>query len=157
MRTFTVYRNQRSGFTEAVKHGFSWPALFFGAFWMLAKKLWGTAILWIVLIFVLNLISLGLESSVNRGIEDPDAAWAIGWVFLVLAAVFFFLWLLPAFRGNKWRVRRLIRRGYTPIKTIEARNPDAAITEAISEKSVQKNSSPAHNRGEPFFAASAEK
>ena len=39
MKTFKVYEHEIYGY-EAVKQGFSWPALFFGFIWALVKKLW---------------------------------------------------------------------------------------------------------------------
>lgn len=55
MRTFRVYAHPTRG-SEAVKVGFSWPAFWFGGFWMLAKKLWGYAIAWFSLWFVLSMV-----------------------------------------------------------------------------------------------------
>ncbi len=45
MRSFNVYRHPAEGY-EAVKTGFSWPALLLGIIWMLAKKLWTFAAIW---------------------------------------------------------------------------------------------------------------
>jgi hypothetical protein len=47
VKTFNAYCHPTGDF-EAVKIGFSWPALFFSFVWMLAKKLWKFAALWIV-------------------------------------------------------------------------------------------------------------
>ena len=38
MAAYDVYENPRSGFYEAVKSGFSWPAFFFTVFWMGLKR-----------------------------------------------------------------------------------------------------------------------
>ena len=49
MKIFVIYKDRRWGNDDvswaydAVKIGFSWPALFFGPFWALAKGLWGYA------------------------------------------------------------------------------------------------------------------
>jgi len=48
MRTFNVYKHPTQGF-EAVKVGFSSPAFFFGIIWMMVKKLWGFAGLWVAM------------------------------------------------------------------------------------------------------------
>ena len=51
IKTFNVYHHPMYGF-EAVKVGFSWPALFFGILWMMYKKLWLFAGIIITLVFL---------------------------------------------------------------------------------------------------------
>ncbi|MFA5663308.1 DUF2628 domain-containing protein [Castellaniella sp.] len=131
MRTFTVYKNQINGYTDAVKQGFSWPALFFGPFWMLAKTLWGRAILWFCLLISMSLVIDGLERFTAGHMQDTSELDMLLWVSLAAMAMNMFLWLYPAFRGNRWREGRLLRRGYLPVATLAARNPDAAIAAAI--------------------------
>src|SRR5262249_55792724 len=55
VKTFNVSRHPTLGF-EAVKVGFSWPALFIGPLWMLVKKLWGLATGWIAMYLALSLV-----------------------------------------------------------------------------------------------------
>lgn len=42
-------RQAASGLTEDVYDGWSWPCFFFGAFWYLAKGMWGIGLAWAVL------------------------------------------------------------------------------------------------------------
>jgi len=39
VKTFNIYHHPIHGY-EAVKVGFSWPAFFFAFIWMLLKRLW---------------------------------------------------------------------------------------------------------------------
>jgi hypothetical protein len=40
------------------------------------------------------------------------------------------LWLVPAFKGNKWREDNLSNRGYKLLNTVQADNPDAAVAQS---------------------------
>jgi len=121
MRTFNVYKHPTQGI-EAVKVGFSWPALFFGVIWMLVKKLWGVAGAWVAAYIVLSLIERVTDQS------EEDGAQAL--VYLILAAGYFTLWLVPAFKGNRWREENLSSHGYEKSKTVQAETPDAAVAQA---------------------------
>lgn len=121
MRTFNVYKHPTQGI-EAVKVGFSWPAFFFGLFWMLVKKLWGLAGLWFVAYVVLSLVKEFTEQS------GEGLAQAL--VNLILFVSYFVLWLVPAFKGNKWRDENLSKRGYEQLGTVQAQAPDAAVAQA---------------------------
>ncbi|WP_304307844.1 DUF2628 domain-containing protein [Pseudacidovorax intermedius] len=121
MRTYNVYTHPTHGL-EAVKVGFSWPAFFFGLFWMLFKKLWRRAGLWFAVYLVLALI----ENVIDRAPESGTQAL----VYLLLSAGYFVLWLLPAFKGNAWRDADLVRRGYDRLATLEADTADAALAHA---------------------------
>jgi hypothetical protein len=48
-------------------------------------------------------------------------------VYLLVAAGWLALSLIPLFRGNGWRERNLRSRGYELVSTTEAVTPDAAI------------------------------
>jgi hypothetical protein len=121
MKTFNVYKHPIQGI-QAVKFGFSWPALFFGFFWMLVKKLWGRAGAWFAAYIVLSLIEAVTDQAGDSG--------AKAFVYLILAAGYFTLWLVPAFKGNSWRERSLSKRGYELVATVQSENPDAAIAQA---------------------------
>lgn len=117
METFNVYKHPTQGI-EAVKVGFSWPAFFFGFFWLPAKKLWGLTGAWFAAYIVLLLI-MG-----QSGEGDLPAALS----YLILAG-YFALWLVPAFKGNKWREENLSKRGYEKLATVQAEFPDAAVAQ----------------------------
>ncbi|SFI39621.1 DUF2628 domain-containing protein [Nitrosomonas sp. Nm34] len=132
MKTFNVYKHPTYGI-EAVKVGFSWPAFFFGFFWLLVKKLWGLAGLWFAAYIVFALIETVTGQS---GEGDAQAL-----VYLILAAGYFALWLIPAFKGNKWRQENLSKRGYEQLATIQAETPDAAIAQVAKLATVQAETS----------------
>uniref|UniRef100_UPI0033405345 DUF2628 domain-containing protein n=1 Tax=Castellaniella defragrans TaxID=75697 RepID=UPI0033405345 len=140
MKTFVIYKDQKNNRFEAVKQGFSWPALFFGAFWMLVKKLWGHAVVWIVLLFLVNLVLNILENEVTYAYYDSTTALMLAAFSFALAIFAIFMWLLPAFRGNKWRSERLQRHGYVPIKITQASDPDAAVAEFVMQLTPQDQS-----------------
>jgi hypothetical protein len=116
LKVFKVYNHPSLG-TEAVKVGFSWPAAFFIVFWMLAKKLWTLAGLWILAYIVLAMIQDAVLKSLSTG-----------GVFIVLAG-HLALGLVPAFKGNEWRIRNLTRRGYEFVDSTRAETPRAAVAQ----------------------------
>lgn len=121
MKTFRVYRHPTQGY-EAVKQGFSWPAFFFGIIWMLVKGLWGHAGLWFLAYVGLSLI----EAVTDAAQSEPEAQIL---VYLMLLGGYFALWLVPAFKGNSWRVANLTKRGYELIGQVNAETPEAAIAQ----------------------------
>ncbi|MCG9056141.1 DUF2628 domain-containing protein [Laribacter hongkongensis] len=121
MKTFNVYKHPTQGI-EAIKVGFSWPAFFFGFFWMLVKKLWGLAGTWFAAYVIFSLIEKVTDQS---GVGGAQAL-----VYLLLAAGYFALWLVPAFKGNKWREANLSKRGYEQLTSVQAETPDAAVAQA---------------------------
>ena len=120
MKTFNVYRHPIQGL-EAVKVGFSWPASLVGPIWMLVKKLWGLFGLWLALYIALSLV----EAVTDKSEQGGDQAL----VYLLLAAGYSALTLVPGFKGNKWREKNLVRRGFVMLGTVQAETPEAAISQ----------------------------
>lgn len=120
MRTFQTYRHPTRG-SEAVKQGFSWPAFFFGGFWMIACGLWGKFGLWLLLYLAAAAAQVYAETL------SSDALYQVAQ--LALLAGHFALWLIPAFRGNAWRSAKLLGRGYELTGTIPAENKHAAVAQ----------------------------
>src|SRR6266568_2256430 len=120
MNSFNVYKHPTLGI-EAVKVGFSWPAFFFGIIWMLVKKLWGLAGGWFAMYLALSLIEKITDQSGERGYQAL--------VYPILAAGYFALWLIPAFKGNKWREESLTKRGYEQLSTVHAETPEATVAQ----------------------------
>jgi Protein of unknown function (DUF2628) len=120
MKTFNVYRHPIQGL-EAVKVGFSWPAASAGPIWMLLKQLWGLSGLWVAIYMALSLIETVVDTS------EPGGAQAL--VYLLLVAGYVALGLIPGFKGNKWREKNLIRRGFEMLGTVQAETPEAAISQ----------------------------
>lgn len=117
MKTFAVYQHPSKGY-EAVKRGFSWPAFLFCVWWMLAKRLWTHASIWIVAILACR--------AIDRLVQDAASVAALLIIVLVMV-VSIALWLLPAFEGNQWRERALRERGYRSLGTVECETPEAAV------------------------------
>lgn len=120
MKTFNVYRHPIQGL-EAVKVGFSWPAASAGPIWMLAKNLWGLSGLWVAMYFALSLIETVTDTS------EPSGAQVL--VYLLLVAGYFTLGLVPGFKGNKWREKNLVRRGFEMLGTVQTATSEAAISQ----------------------------
>jgi hypothetical protein len=120
MKTFNVYRHPIQGL-EAVKVGFSWPAASAGPIWMLAKNLWGLSGLWVAMYVVLSLVEAVTDKS------EPSGAQVL--VYLLLVVGYVTLGLIPGFKGNKWREKNLVRRGFEMLGTVQADTPEAAISQ----------------------------
>jgi hypothetical protein len=120
MKTFNVYRHPIQGL-EAVKVGFSWPAASAGPIWMLVKQLWGWSAIWIALYVSLSLVETDTDTS------ELGGAQAL--VYLHLVAGYAALSLMPGFKGNQWREKNLVRRGFEMLGTVQAETPEAAISQ----------------------------
>jgi hypothetical protein len=120
MKTFNVYRHPIQGL-EAVKVGFSWPAASAGPIWMLVKQLWGWSALWIGLYVSLSLVETDTDTSELGGTQAL--------VYLHLVAGYVALSLMPGFKGNQWREKNLVRRGFEMFGTVQAETPEAAISQ----------------------------
>jgi len=123
VKSFNAYRHPTRGF-EAVKVGFSWPAFFFGLVWMLVKRLWKFAGLWLIAYAACSLV-VGAAKNLLLG---PSQAI----VHLLVLAAYFALWLVPPLKGNKWRDEDLAKRGYQLLKTVKADTPGGAIAQLTS-------------------------
>jgi len=118
VKVYKVYKHPSLG-AEAVKVGFSWPAAFLIVIWMLAKKLWMLAGLWVLAYIVLAIIQ-------DVALNSPS----IGGILVILAG-HLALGLIPAFKGNEWRIKNLTKRGYEFVDSVQASTPDAAIAEIL--------------------------
>lgn len=78
-----------------LRDGFSWPAFFFGPFWLLWKRAWIAAAAWALLLTLDGLVAW--KFNVSRE--------AASWISLALAA-----WL--GFEGGRVVAWSLARRGY---------------------------------------------
>ena len=124
MKTFNVYRHPLQGL-EAVKVGFSWPAASAGPIWMLVKQLWGLSALWIALYLSLSLVETDTDKS------EPGGTQAL--VYLHLVAGYVALSLIPGLKGNQWREKNLVRRGFEMARRVQAETPEAAISQVAGE------------------------
>ena len=122
MKIHKVYQHPTLG-AEAVKVGFSWPAAFLNVIWMLAKKLWTLAGLWVLAYIVLAIIQDAALKSYSTG------------AILIVFAGHLALALIPAFKGNEWRIKNLTNRGYEFVDSAQAATPDAAIAQVLRKHS----------------------
>jgi len=86
---------------------------------MLIKRLWTLAGLWILAYIVLTIIQ-------DYALKSGSA----GEMLMVLVA-HLALALIPAFKGNEWRIKNLTRRGFVFVESVSAETPDAAIAQAL--------------------------
>jgi len=119
MSSYRIYQHPTQGY-EAVRIGFSWPGFFFGMIWMLVKKLWGLALAWFGLYFVLGII----RSVTDAAQSEPELQ---GVMYLLLFGAYVALALVVGFKGNDWRSQNLATRGYSLLETVDAATPDAAV------------------------------
>ena len=126
MKTFEVYKHPTLG-SQSVKIGFNWPAFFFGFFWMLLSKLWGKAGLWFVMYVIFSLIEAAADNSTGERVQVI--------IHLSSFIAYLALWLIPGFKGNKWRSSNLKSRGFELVTTVEAETKDAAIAKASNTHS----------------------
>jgi hypothetical protein len=115
MQYFDIFEHPVRG-VEAIKHGFSWPAFFLGAFWALFYRLWLPALL------LLALVAVG--TVICQIIGWPSEA-----VFLALA-----VWVFAGFHGNDWRRVDLSKRGFMYVGTERADTPDAAVATVMRKR-----------------------
>lgn len=120
MKTFTVYQHPSHGF-EAVKKGFSWPAFFFGVIWILVKRLWWLAALWVGLYVALGLVDDVVDTSEETGEQMI--------VYLLIGIGYLALWVVPGFMGNRWKEANLTKRGFRLLGTVDAETVDAAVAQ----------------------------
>lgn len=114
-RAYTIHRHPDKGLA-AVKKGFSWPGFFFTWIWAIFKSLGGIA----VVLAILHFLVLGLSNS-----GDPEAS-ILGSVLAISVC------LTVGFKGNDWRRKRLVRRGYEDLGRVSARRVSEAISQAGS-------------------------
>ena len=121
MKLYEIYTSPL-GKMEAVKQGWSWPAFFFGWIWACIKKMWalGIGIIVGLLIVLLIFIVAGTDEVIVNGF----------FIFanIVIAIVF-------GVRGNSWREKNLLSRGFSLAATESAGNPEAAL--ALHASSTQ--------------------
>jgi len=141
MKTFKVYKHPAQGF-EAVKEGFSWPALCFGPLWLFVKKLWMFAVAWVVVSMILASIE-GISDEVGM------VSGRMMMVYSLVAGGYLALWFIPAFKGNSWRAKNLLKRGYMLIHTVQAKTPDSAVTQLVQSLSSASPQQAGHSTPSP--------
>ena len=162
MKVFKVYKHPKKDTYVAIKIGFAWwpflialscttflmiPLLFFfdyilipsvllqtvwilGPLWLLERKL--------ILFFILYFLYSQLYNFVfwkDIRIELLDGRIGLP---LVLALIYFLIWLLVGFKGNEWSHKKLKKKGYPLIQTVKARTRKSAIALAKNEENISE-------------------
>ena len=132
MKRYTIYKHP-IGQIEAVKQGWSWPALFLGFIWALYKKMWSIG-LSILIISVLLYATVGMSSKGE----------------IILNILSFVLGIFFGMQGNSWYESSLKSRGYDFLKTVNASTKEGAIGVYLKESS--NTESKTQTKTEPFFS-----
>lgn len=137
MKVYKVYKHQLKGYA-AVKVGFSWPALFFSAFWCLIKGFFFLFLFFLIVNWALILYALILEINLTKYgniMSNEVLAWyaANGLGVLIASLILLFI---PGFKGNAWLNKKYIKKGYTLVESIPAKSKKAAI-ELINTKAKE--------------------
>jgi hypothetical protein len=128
MKTFNVYRHAALP-PQAVKVGFSWPALIFGVLWAFSKRLWGVG--WAIL--GISLVLSFLQTSLLVSAEPADPSMLQYWLLLGGSLA---VWLVPAFKGNAWLEADLVKRGFSRVGTVQAETPEGAVAQSENQQQV---------------------
>jgi len=105
---------------QAVKNGFSWPALFFGPIWAWVKGMVGVGFGLLGLAIFVNVIGKILQFGTHR--SAPIVGLFFDWLITLGVAI----WIGSS--GNKWRKSSLEKEGY---KLVQANAPGSSPPEAI--------------------------
>lgn len=106
------------GKIEAVKQGWSWPAMFFTFIWAFVKGLWQVGASVLVLAMLMGLF-------LNEWVDLSLANTIANIVGIIIA-------LVLGVRGNIWREQNLLSRGFEHVDSIRAPNPELAIASYLS-------------------------
>lgn len=109
MKHYHIYKNNVGNY-EAVKEGWSWPAFFFTWIWCFVKKI--NSVGFGVLIYTIITMFFPIEFD----------------LILIIIGIGINIWLGSS--GNKMRKTNLISRGFQFQGSVNAPNPDAAISDA---------------------------
>ncbi len=130
MLQYKVFKHP-SGSTEAVKQGWSWPALFFGVTWAIVKNMWGLG-----MGFLSGSIVLGLIIAIIASAADDSSGHTIISVVNVAAPIANIIFGL---KGNSWREKNLASRGFKQVDTITAANPEGATALYVKAQNADAN------------------
>jgi hypothetical protein len=142
MNKFKVYKHP-DGRLAAVKVGFSFPGLIFGAFWLLWHRIWLlggiTAVIGLGLYFVFPSPEgylMGIPYGHRLGIAD-----LLNLVICVIVGLY----------GNEWRRNSLSERGFDNVSDERAKTADGAKAEYLRDPGNVASFDVSHERKEPYF------
>jgi len=119
IKSFKVFKHPAFGY-QAVKEGFSWPGLFFSGIWLLLKRLWGQALIFLSITLLLSFLEAGFERNENIG----------GMVLVLWLEIGIYIFV--GVKGNDWYAANLQKRGFEFVDTVQAESPGAAIKKYIN-------------------------
>lgn len=139
MKVFKIYKHQTKGYA-AVKTGFSWPALFFSAFWCLTKGFFFLFLFFLIVNWALIAYALILEINMAKYgniMSNEVLAWYVANSagVLVVSLILFFI---PGFKGNAWLDKKYLKKGYLLLDSVPANSKKAAI-ELINNQANNSN------------------
>ncbi|MBT5097170.1 MAG: DUF2628 domain-containing protein [Cryomorphaceae bacterium] len=108
MKRYKIYKSPL-GMIEAVKTGWSWPGFFFTLIWLLVKKLYVTA----GMVFLIAIIIGFVEFETGGTVLSSFYNLSIG--------------LIVGLKGNQWRIKNLVSRGFIFKTTVSAKTPEGAL------------------------------
>ena len=123
MRRFTGFSRPggKLEVLQVVKHGWSWPALFFNVLWALWHRMWLLAFgAWLGETLVPVFLSFLLESLTRAGVDAFPLVLSAGLALGIGVPLAF------GGLGNHWRREHLRSRGFTECGTVGARSVAAA-------------------------------
>jgi hypothetical protein len=114
---------------------FSWPALFFGPFWLGWHRLWLAIVLWIVAFFALAVLTMSL-----------------GYPGSVIFTAFVVPSLIAAFEATALRRRKLLRRGLRDAGVVIAEDIEIAERRFFADWARRAETAPAERAAPPGSA-----
>lgn len=105
MKNFDIFNSPLHGNT-VVKKGWSWPGFLFCWIWMMVKGMWVT--------FAFTMLAIIILVS----IVPEQSSRALALVVNLIVGIF----------GNEWRVKELLRKGYTMMDTVSAGTAEQALS-----------------------------
>ena len=118
MKTFKVYQHPQEGF-DAVKVGFSWPALLSGFVWLFACELWTLALVFSGAFIVWTLV--------GTFVHPAEGSVAQSLLSTLLNAGLVALFLVPGLKGNRWMEGKLQESGFQPVSMVKAGTKREAV------------------------------
>ncbi|MBK1735590.1 hypothetical protein CKO15_09895 [Halorhodospira abdelmalekii] len=127
MKYFRIHEHPEHGL-EAVKDGFSWPAFFFGIFWMLYKELWYP---------LLYLLAAGAGLLLLEGVLVATIVpfYYHDLVFMIFGAISLAIAIWVGTQANQWYAGRLRYIGYKEVSQQISGSPALAISQYQAAKS----------------------
>jgi tetratricopeptide (TPR) repeat protein len=118
MKTFRLYDHPFRN-AELVKNGWAWPAFFFTWIW----ALFNAAFIYTIILFLCWLLIIVPWNAAENSFLRIVLYFLFGWGSSIWAGL----------KGNDWRAKRLVDRGYIFVRNIEARGYKSANRQMLPE------------------------